>query len=137
MRFETLKIFDSAIEAHILKNRLESEGIVCHILDENIVTLDPLLNFAVGGIRLQVSESDFVKAKGVLAEIEATPLRNEQDESIHCPSCSSTQLYSDFKSFKDVKGIVSIIAAFFFTVFPIYSKSVYRCKECNTEFQKT
>ncbi len=63
MQFKTLKTFDTAIEAYILKNRLEGEGISCFILDENIVTLNPLFNFAVGGIRLQVDEKDYEKAK--------------------------------------------------------------------------
>ena len=52
MELITVKVFDSGIEAHILKARLESENIPCFIFDENIVTLNPLFNFAVGGIKL-------------------------------------------------------------------------------------
>lgn len=58
MTYVTLKRFDTAIEAHIIKNALDAEGVVCQLLDENIVTLNPMLNFAVGGIRLQVLEQD-------------------------------------------------------------------------------
>lgn len=135
MGYVTLKRFDTAIQAHILKNRLEGEGIICQIFDENIVTLNPMLNFAVGGIRLQVFEEDFEKAKEILKEIDDTPFTNEQSNDIACPNCKSTNLYSDFKSMKDPKGVIAMIVAFFFSVFPLYSKSVYKCKECDTEFE--
>lgn len=135
MGFVTLKRFDTAIQAHIIKNRLESDDITCHIFDENIVTLNPMLNFAVGGIRLQVAEIDFEKAKLVLSEIEDNPYTDNKDDVIACPSCNSTSLYSDFKSMKDPKGFIAMVVAFVFSVFPIYSKSVYKCKKCDTEFE--
>jgi DNA-directed RNA polymerase subunit RPC12/RpoP len=135
MELVILKIFDTAIDAHILKGKLESEDIECYIYDENIVTLNPLFNFAVGGIKLKVNKDDFSKAKSILTEIDNKPYTDNQDEIIKCPNCSSTELYSDFKSMKDVKGIIAAIAAFLFTVFPIYYKSVYKCKKCNTEFK--
>ena len=135
MGYLTLKRFDSAIQAHILKNRLESEDIECQIFDENIVTLNPMLNFAVGGIRLQVFEEDFEKAKIILTEIDQKPFTDEKDLAIACPKCKSTSLYSDYKSMKDPKGVIAFIVAFMFSVFPLYSKSVYKCKECNTEFE--
>lgn len=136
MELVTLQVFNTAIEAHIIKNKLESEDIPCYIFDENIVTLNPLLNFAVGGIRLQVNIEDLEKAKTILAEIDDTPLTDEADETIKCPSCESTELYTDFKSMKDPKGFLAMISAFVFTAFPVYSKSVYKCKKCNTEFDK-
>jgi DNA-directed RNA polymerase subunit RPC12/RpoP len=134
MKYVTLKTCDTAIEAHILRNRLESDDILCHILDEHIVTLNPLLNFAVGGIRLQVFEKDLTKARSILNEIDNKPFTDSQDQIIVCPNCTSSRLYSDFKSIKNPKGIIAIIVAFLFSVFPIYSKSVYKCKECDTEF---
>ena len=112
MELITLQIYDTAIAARIIKNRLESEDIRCYILDENIVTLDPLLNYAVGGIRLQVNKEDLERAKSILAEIDDTPLTDDQDEVIECPNCQSTQLYTDFKSIKDPKGFLAMIAAF-------------------------
>lgn len=136
MELITVRAFNTAIEAHIVQNRLEGEGIASYIMDENIVTLDPLLNFAVGGIRLQVNKEDLEKAKQVLSEIDAAPITNEQDEAITCPNCQSTELYTDFKSMKDPRGVIAMITAFFFSVFPMYAKSVYKCKKCNTEFDK-
>lgn len=137
MELVTLQVFDTAIDAHILKNTLESEDIVCYIFDENIVTLNPLLNYAVGGIRLQVNEKDLDQAKAILNELNATPLTDENNDAIKCPNCESTNLYTDFKSMKDAKGFFAMVTAFLFIAFPLYSKSVYKCKECNTEFEKS
>jgi DNA-directed RNA polymerase subunit RPC12/RpoP len=136
MEHVTIKTFNNAIEAHILKNRLESEGITCFIRDENIVTVNPLYNYAVGGIKLDVQETDVERAIKILAEIEDAPFTDEADEVILCPKCGSDDLYANFTSMKDAKGILAAIAAFFFAVFPIYYKSVYRCKNCGHEFKK-
>ncbi|MDG1331141.1 MAG: DUF2007 domain-containing protein [Crocinitomicaceae bacterium] len=136
MQLVTLRTFDTAIAAHILKNTLEGEGIVCHIFDENIMTLNPLMNVAVGGIRLQVNIEDLEKAKVIVAEIDGKPLTDEQDETIQCPNCESTELYIDFNSMKDPKGFLSMITSFILFTYPVYSKSVYKCKKCDTEFDK-
>ena len=135
MNLVTVKTFDDGISAHILKTRLESEGITCYIHDENIVTLNPLYNFAVGGVKLKVDEPDLEFALKVLNEIDETPYTNENQEVIKCPKCESTELYSDFKSMKDPAGVLAAITSFLLTVFPIYYKSVYRCKKCDTEFK--
>lgn len=135
MKLVTIKTYDDGISAHIAKSTLESEGIMCYIYDENIVTLNPLYNFAVGGIKLKVNEEDIAKAQQFLNSIEHKPYTDNKDEVISCPNCESTDLYSDFKSMKGAKGILSAISSFFFAVFPIYYKSVYKCKQCNTEFK--
>lgn len=54
MKRVTIKTFDDAISAHLLRVKLESEDIPCFIRDEHIVTMNPLFNFAVGDIKLKV-----------------------------------------------------------------------------------
>lgn len=134
MSLVTVKIVDSGIEAHILRNKLESEGIRCYIHDENIVTLNPLYNFAVGGVKVKVNEEDLETAKEILQEMEDQPYTDDSNQIVSCPICSSTELYADFKSMKDVKGVFAAITSFIFSVFPIYYKSVYKCKRCGEEF---
>jgi DNA-directed RNA polymerase subunit RPC12/RpoP len=136
MSLVTVKIFDSGIEAHILKNKLESEGIQSFIHDENIVTLNPLYNFAVGGVKPKVNEEDKERAIEIIREMDDQPYTTDEDEIISCPNCNSTSLYADFKSMKDAKGVFAAITSFVFSVFPIYYQSVYKCKECGTEFKQ-
>ncbi|MES2800286.1 MAG: DUF2007 domain-containing protein [Bacteroidota bacterium] len=135
MNFTTVQVYSDAISAHILCNKLESEGIECFIKDEHIVTMNPLYSNAVGGIKVQVRELDVQLALDIIKELKASPFLDEQDVIIACPNCSSTEVYSDFKSMKGVYGIFSAIVSFLLAVFPIYYKSVYRCKKCDTEFK--
>jgi hypothetical protein len=58
--------FDNYIPAHIAMGRLEEEGINCWLKDENTVTIDPFLTFAVGGIKLMVVSSQAERAMGIL-----------------------------------------------------------------------
>lgn len=131
----TLKTFDSSLEAHLLKSRLSNEGIMAFLFDENIMTLNPLYNIMVGGIKLKVSELDFERAQRILNEIEQTPLRDESNTVLVCPACRSGNYYQGYKSMKGIGGILSAILAFMLTVFPLYFKSVYKCKDCGNEFQ--
>lgn len=136
MKQVQIKTFDDAISAHIVRNKLESEGIECFIHDEHIVTMNPLFNFAVGGVKLRVREEDATRALEFIREIEGEPLIDSNDQAIKCPNCASTDLYSNFRSMKGVMGVVSAIVSFLLSVYPIYMKTVYRCKECGTEFNK-
>lgn len=131
----TIKTFDNLIEAHIMKSKLESENIMCFLFDENIVGLNPLYNVAVGGIKLKVNKSDVNKVSEIIEETTKSTLTNDQGEVIKCLNCESEDIYSGFKSMKGIKGILSAIVSFLFMVFPIYYKTVYKCKNCGHEFK--
>jgi DNA-directed RNA polymerase subunit RPC12/RpoP len=136
MELLTIKIFDNAPEAHVLKTKLESLGIKAYLFDENMLSLDPLISIALGGIKLKINKRDFQKAKGIITVIEKKPLTNDQNEIITCPKCTSTQLYSGFKSVKSMGGIIAMIFSFLFIVYPMYHKNVYKCKQCGKEFEE-
>ncbi|GAA0194794.1 hypothetical protein GCM10009122_58580 [Fulvivirga kasyanovii] len=135
MRLITLKTFDNSIEANLLRSKLESEGVLCFLFDENMVSLNPLYNLTLGGIKLKIREADAQKALQIIEEVETTPFTDEQDRQVRCPVCQSTQLYSDFKSMKGLKGVFTAIVSFLLFVFPFYYKSVYKCRQCNAEFR--
>jgi hypothetical protein len=56
--------FFSAIDAYLLKDRLEIEGVPAVVADANVIQANPLLNLAVGGVRVLVSESQLERASG-------------------------------------------------------------------------
>lgn len=70
MSLVVLKKFSHPVEAHLLKSRLESEGIESFVADENIVGLNWFYSNAVGGVRLQVNEQDLEKAQAILNETQ-------------------------------------------------------------------
>lgn len=131
----TIKTFDSPIEMHTYKARLESEGIECFVKDEHSVTINPLGSNALGGIKLRVNRVDAELALSIVDSIQNEFSRGDDGTVITCPKCNSNQLYPGFKSFKGLKGFITLIVTFFFMIFPIYHKTVYKCKECNTEFK--
>ena len=135
MELVTIKTFDNSIEAHIMKSKLESENIMCFLLDENIVGLNPLYDVAVGGIKLKIKKSDVGQATEIIEESVKSSITNDQGEVVQCPNCKSEDIYSGFKSMTGAKGILSAIVSFLFMVYPIYYRTVYKCKKCRTEFK--
>ncbi|MEM8966424.1 MAG: DUF2007 domain-containing protein [Bacteroidota bacterium] len=135
MELVTIKTFDNPIEAHLMKSKLENENIICFLFDENIVGLNPLYNITVGGVKLKVSKIDLDEAATIIEETINSPLTNDQGNIINCPNCQSEDIYSGFKSMKGARGILSAIVSFLLMVFPIYYKTVYKCKSCGNEFK--
>ncbi len=67
IQFIPLCSFDNYIPAHIALGKLESENIRCYLVDENTVTIDPFLTWAVGGIKLMVADVQAERALQVLS----------------------------------------------------------------------
>ena len=62
------KRFENAIEANIIKTKLDANGIPCFLSDENLANLYPLQNFLAMGVRLHLFAKDVEWAKSVLTE---------------------------------------------------------------------
>lgn len=77
-KFKTLTTFTFPTELAVAKSKLESEGIECRVLDEHTVQVHNFLSQAIGGVRLQVAESNLDRAwvileKNGLVEISRKP----------------------------------------------------------------
>jgi hypothetical protein len=70
MNYIQLRSFDNYINANIQLGMLQNEGINCHLMDEYIITLDPLLSPAIGGMKLMVHETQAQRAMKLLDEVE-------------------------------------------------------------------
>src|SRR4051812_41685550 len=57
----TFENYYDVMLAHIVRTKLEDNGIPCFIADENTLTANPLYNQAVGGIKLKIFERDLEK----------------------------------------------------------------------------
>jgi DNA-directed RNA polymerase subunit RPC12/RpoP len=103
-RLITIATFNEVTEAHILKGRLESEGILCFLGDEHIVGAHPFYAVAVGGVKLKVTENDVEEAKAILKNIRQGDTLYDYDtidmassiseesaatKTVKCPSCGS------------------------------------------------
>jgi Putative prokaryotic signal transducing protein len=79
MDFTLFQSFDNYIDAHIVKGRLEDQGIHCWLKDENLSALivDPILTNAVsGGIKLMVPKEELQSAIEILNQ-PSQPFREE------------------------------------------------------------
>src|SRR5690606_29204043 len=110
-------------------------GIESFILDELTVDVNPLFSNAIGGVRLQVREEDVERAKELVEEYNHKSYLDKAGNEISCPNCDSTRLYADFNSMKNAGSVLAAITSIIFGAFPLYRKRVYRCKECDVEFE--
>ncbi len=135
MRLITLMIFDFAINAHLAKAKLASENIDSYLFDENVVGLNPLYSIALGGIKLKVKEKDYDRASEVIANTLSAAITDENGEILKCTICQSQEFYHNYNSMKGIKGFLSMVLSFLLSTYPIYYKSVNKCKICGHEFE--
>ena len=122
--FKQMATYDNYLLANMTLGLLQEHEIHCHLRDENIVTIDPFLSPAVGGIKLMVEEADFNKAQILVRQAEADYLLE-----LPCPHCKSHSLVVEEKTIAPV-GLwnkLKNIAAYGQT--DIYTKK-YRCTNC-------
>ena len=135
--FTTVATFDNSIDAHIAKTKLDSEGIDSYIFDENIVSVYPLYNLTVGGIKLRTRSEDAKKAQAVLNIVREAPFTDDKNRAIHCPKCGSEKIYGGFITIRSLKTIVGFILSLFTGTPPIINETKLKCKNCGYEFEKT
>ena len=138
MDFVPVAVYTNYIDANIMLGRMQEDGIDCWLKDENIVTIDPILTNAVGGIKLMVAENERMKALQWLWEIN-----KEKKAGLSCPKCNSHNL--EYVSTPRKPGNwISVLLGFLVTSITMSSTStivmpveqVYHCFDCGTEFDK-
>jgi hypothetical protein len=67
-RLVTIKTYSYHTDCLIDKAKIESAGIACMLVDENTIMVQPFYSNAVGGIKLQVKESDAEEALKILSD---------------------------------------------------------------------
>ncbi|AKD02041.1 DUF2007 domain-containing protein [Pontibacter korlensis] len=136
-RLVTIATFNELTEAHIVKGRLEAEGILCFLGDEHIVGVQPFYSVAVGGVKLKVTEGDVMEAKAILARIqegssqfdydtvEMAPPMQEHVQPRTCPNCGSDNVAEE-KYNKTVFSFSYLLLGF---PVPFLSRK-YKCYNC-------
>lgn len=74
IKLKTLYSSNIPVECHILKGRLETEGIQCFIYDEQMVSVHPFRAVAIGGVKLKVPTDKFDQSKKILDLIDQDKL---------------------------------------------------------------
>ena len=94
-RLVTVRRYRDLAEAYVGRSLLESAGIPAWIADENLVRMDWFYSNLVGGMRLQVDESDEAAAREILEEgTPGTITYGEEEVYVQptCPKCGSAEI---------------------------------------------
>ena len=88
----TIATFLNIGEAKLAQGKLSAAGIAASVRDENAMNLH--IGMAMWGIRLQVPDSQVVRALEVLDDFRPEPGDDESDsEVVHCcPECESLEI---------------------------------------------
>ena len=123
----TIARFSLAIEAHIARAKLESEGIPAFVADEHTITAQWLYSDAMGGVRLQVPNSCAQEAREILAVDHSEAVLEEQGfDPLTCPHCGSHELQPITPGRR-----IAFITILFFN-FPLWPfKRQIKCLGCN------
>lgn len=94
-RLTTVRCYRDLAEAYAGRSLLESAGISAWIADENLVRMDWFYSNLVGGLRLQVEESDETAAREILDQAVPTTIPYDTEEVYvqpACPKCGSADV---------------------------------------------
>ena len=88
----TIATFLNLGEAKLAQGKLSSAGIAASVRDENAMNLH--IGMAMWGIRLQVPDSQVVRALEVLDDFRPEPVDDESDTEVVqcCPECESLEI---------------------------------------------
>jgi hypothetical protein len=70
---KTVATFNNSDDAHLLRAHLEGSGISAFVRDDQTVSVDWGLSIAVGGVKVEVPDEEYVAAAELLAAFSAPP----------------------------------------------------------------
>jgi hypothetical protein len=89
----TIAKFLTLGEAKLAQGKLISAGVAAFVCDENMHAMNWHMGMALGGIRLQVPDSQVVRALEVLDNFEPEESGEiEMEEVACCPECESLEI---------------------------------------------
>jgi hypothetical protein len=126
-----IRQFRDLPEALLAKGSLDSAGIECALVDDNIVRLDWFWSNLMGGVKLVVDRDDLAEAEEVLSQ----PIPEHFDvsgvgeyEQPRCPKCNSLDV--NFQELEPA-AYVSILLNV-----PIpFHRRAWRCHKCKVEWE--
>ena len=116
--FYTLGAFEYVADVQVIKAKLESEGIKVFLRDEYTLNTDPLISSAIGGVKLQVYDSDKTRAMAIYNSIRNYAV-DKDGNPVVCPNCKATRSEVYYSRKKLLHKL-----------FPFLEPLKYRCLNC-------
>ena len=130
MDFVELRSFDNYIEANIVLNMLRHNNINCHLKDEHIVTINPLLSNAIGGMKLMIHHAHMERAWDLMEKAEQEYLKN-----IACPVCHAHTLKT-ISVTKIHRNKLAALASMLLNGHSVEVNKMYKCSRCGYDFKE-
>jgi len=131
VKTSTLITVDTSAEAHLIKGKLNNEGIECFLTNENFTNLYPGHNFSImDGIQIMVDENDLERAAILINE----KLQHKTKELV-CPYCKSSEIIvgsGGHPLLRLFSVLCSYLAAFPFGT----PKPKYFCQRCGNQIKE-
>ena len=129
----TLRKFRDLPEALLAKGSLESAGIECFLVDDNMIRLDWFYSNLLGGIKLKVQAGDVEAANQILDQPIPATIEVEgvgSYEQPMCPRCQSLDV-----SFQELNKFLSFGSAYVGIPVPVHKKA-WTCHACGIEWKE-
>jgi hypothetical protein len=129
----TIATFTNPLEAHIVRGRLQAEGIETSVAHEHHIWANWFLSTALGGVKLQVRPEDAQRAEEVLrqeqdGDYEALVADSGEESSEPrpaCPVCRSEDIIPVRRS-----GRISLFIVWLSSLPLPYSSVTMACQSC-------
>jgi hypothetical protein len=140
----TVHTFQFPSEAYPLKALLESAGIPVVLINENLISINPLMSQMLGGLKLTVSEQDEAQARLLIenyfrspetTQPELDPKWKAQFEEVQtwCPNCEAYPVF--IQKEPDIRTISQFLKAVLMAPFFIRKKKHF-CAACLHEWEQ-
>ena len=128
----TLARFFDPWEAHVVRARLEAEGIQATVAYANHAIVNWPMSLALGGTAVQVPAASLERSRGLLADYAAGNLEEALNEEIgsqgeHCPRCGSNDFKRTMPWCERLRAIVIVLV---FAPYPT-SRTRFICRDCD------
>lgn len=139
-RIVTFESYYDPMLAHIIRTRLEANGIPCFVTDESVLGAHPIYNKAAGGVKLKVFERDVARCREILAaegdlhEQDHHEVDNENDTYVVCPFCGSTNI-SHIEPEQEGGEWSEMLGTFANLVNPFHTQKNWHCNNCRQDFE--
>ena len=121
-------------EALVAKAKLDSEGLWCFLADENIVRLNWFWSNLMGGVKLQVEDTNGEAAMTLLSEDIPTAFPSEEVGEVYrqpeCPSCHSRDV-----AFEPVHKKIALVCLQVLALPVWIPKRSWKCEDCGNEWK--
>ena len=122
---QTIASYTDAIQAYIVKGKLESEGIHASIAQEHHIWANWMISNAIGGVKIQVPTSEVKVSKQILNELDAGNFEIKEEQKLKCPKCRSIDISTNKLSWR-----VALLS-FFAVQIPLpYNRNARKCNSC-------